>query len=116
MAKTYFYRVEETTYSAGVDEWGDALPGGPTRPNLYLFEVLKYTRCGAWLDVYGERKFVNLQRNKRFALPTTEEAIASYKARKKRQIEIYAARINKIKEALLYLDMHGFYTDQRRFK
>lgn len=112
----YFYRVEETTYSAGVDEYGDPLPyRGQTRTNLYAFKVLKRTRCGAWIDLYGERKFVNLERYKRFALPTVEEAVESYKARKKRQIGIYTARIQAIEEALFYLDMNGFYTDAREY-
>lgn len=112
----YFYRVEETTYSAGCDEFGDPLPGGPTMTNLHAYEVIKRTPCGAWIAAGDTgRKFVLLTANKRYAVPTVEEAIESFKARKKRQKAIYAARIKSIDEALRYLDEKGFYSDQRKW-
>lgn len=113
---TYWYRVEETTYSAGVDEWGDPLPGGPTRPNLICCKVEKVTACGAWvLDRNGWPKFVNLSWGKRYALPTVGEAIVSFKARKQRQIRIAQADIKRAEEVLERLDKEGFYNDGRKW-
>lgn len=115
----YWYRITETTYSAGVDDWGDPLPGGPTYPNLEAYRVLKETPKGVWLDApssdWKDRRFVNRSSRKRFACPTIEEAIESYKARKRRQIGIMKSRIKMVEEALAYLDKRGFYTDAREW-
>ncbi|TGT76186.1 MULTISPECIES: hypothetical protein [unclassified Mesorhizobium] len=111
----HYYRIDETTYSAGVDEWGDPLPGGPTRPNLHAYKARKHTPCGVVIDDYSERgKFINRNWRKQFALPTVEEAIVSYRARKERQIGIYQANIRAINEALHYLNTKGFYYDARK--
>lgn len=116
MSTTYWYRVEETTYSAGTNEWGDPLPGGPTRTNLLAYPVVKETPCGAWIGWTGpnsEKRFINRSWSKRFACPTVAEAIVSFKARKRWQISILHARIRQAEEALRYLDTEGFYTDAR---
>lgn len=112
----YYFRVEETTYSAGADEWGDPIPGGPTRPNLLLFEVLRSTPCGVILNVYCESKFVNRNWNKQFAHATVEAAITSFKARKKRQMAIAQATINRAEDSLRYLSDKGFFIDGRKFR
>lgn len=117
MTSDVLYRVMELTYSAGVDESGDPLPGGPTRTNLHSFPVLKRTPCGAWIeDHHGRRRFVKLTANKRYATNTVEEAIASFKARKKAEMRIYAARSKAIMEAIRYLDTSGFYYDDRKWR
>lgn len=109
-----YYRIVEVHYSAGVDEWGDPLPGGPVRTNLHTFTVVKHTPCGVViLDDCANRRFINRSWTKQFALPTVEEAIVSYKARKRREIEIMNARVRSAEEALRYLDRHGFYYDGR---
>lgn len=111
-----WFRVEDTTYSAGVDECGDPIPGGPTRPNLLTVEVLRHTPCGAWVvGPHGECKFVNLSWSKRYALPTVKEAIVSYQARKRRQIQLALATIRMAEEAMAYLDAKGFYYDERKW-
>lgn len=111
----WFYRVTETTYSAGADQWGDPIPGGPTRTNLEAFRVIRHTPKGVWIEHGLGVCFVNLSWRKKFALPTAEEAIESYRARKRRELSIYAARARRINEALAYLDTKGFYTDARRW-
>lgn len=113
----YFYRVEETTYSAGVNEWGDPLPGGPTRTNLNLYRVHSHTPCGVWLDDgCGQRwRFICNKWAKRFACPTVEEAIASFHARKKRQVALLNAQIRRAQAAVRYLDTCGFYIDGRKW-
>lgn len=52
------------------------------------YPVLKTTAAGVWLDVYGDKRFVLNAARKRYACPTIEEALASYHARKARQIRI----------------------------
>ncbi len=107
--KTYYYRVEETTYSAGCDEWGDPLPGGPTRTNICKFEVVKRTPQGVWLDTGDiEPKLVLNCWNKRYACPTIEEAKASFIARKRRQILLAESTIRRAKEAMRYMGEKGF--------
>ena len=76
------------------------------------FDVVKETRCGAWIH-YGcqlfqpdvipprsELKFVNFRCRKQFACRTKEEALASFVARKQRQISILNAKLRRAKEAL----------------
>lgn len=112
----YWYRVEETTYSAGVDEFGVAQPGGPTKTNLLCFRVLSTTPKGVWLEAGDTgRKLVCHHWAKQYACPTVETAVVSYKARKKRQLRILNGQISRISEALRYLDDKGFYTDSRKW-
>lgn len=97
-----FYRYYEVRYSLGVDEWGDPLPGvGRIAIELMEIPVIKRTPCGAWIG-YGEydKKFVNLNWNKRYALPTIEEARQSYIARKKREIALMEGRASLARRAL----------------
>lgn len=97
-----FYRYYEVVYSAGTDEWGDPLPGaGRLAVELMEIPVIKRTPCGAWIGWFeDEKRFVNLNRNKCYALPTIAEARASFIARKKRQAQIMAARMRHAERAL----------------
>lgn len=98
----FFYRYYEIVYSAGCDEYGDPLPGqGRLSVELMKIPVIKTTPCGAWIGwTEGEKKFVNLKWNKRYALPTIEEARASFIARKKREAQIMAARMRTAEQAI----------------
>lgn len=65
------------------------------------FPIIKSTPCGAWVGVYGEKKFVRLNvAGKKYACHTIEEALESFKRRKQRQIVILTSRL---KEAELNL-------------
>lgn len=64
------------------------------------FPIIKWTNCGAWIDVYGRRRFVNLQSKKKYACFTVEEALESFHARKKRQIRILKAQLAQAEAAL----------------
>ena len=64
------------------------------------FPVIKETNCGAWVDIYGRKRFVNLQAKKKYACLTVEEALESYHARKKRQIRILKAQLAQAEAAL----------------
>lgn len=97
-----FYRYYEVRYSPGVDEWGDPLPGvGRVEVHLEEIPVIKRTPCGAWIGYSPEdKRFVNLSWNKRYALPTIDEAKASYRARKRRQIGLLQAQARAAERAL----------------
>ncbi len=67
---------------------------------LSKYELLKTTKAGVWLDDYGRKRFVLKSARKRFACPTTEEALASYHARKQRQARILRNQLAKAEAAL----------------
>ena len=52
---------------------------------LSTFRVLRRTRAGAWLDVWGEEKFVLDGAGRRYAYPTRDAAWDSFQHRKRRQ-------------------------------
>lgn len=97
----FFYRYYEMRFSS-FDSDGDVIPGsGRLEVHLMKIPVIKTTPCGAWIGwTEGEKKFVNLNWNKRYALPTIEEARASFIARKKREAQIMAARMRTAEQAI----------------
>lgn len=84
-----YYRVHEQLY---------------TESRLMLVEttfvVLRYTPKGAWIDEYGTPRFILTSARKRYACPTKEEALASYHARKRRQVEILRHQLKRAEAAL----------------
>jgi hypothetical protein len=90
------YRYHESLYS----EYGLMLI-------LSSFPVLSKTRCGYQIDVYGKKRFVNLEANKKYACVTKEEALESYHARKRRQIRILKHALAKAEAALLLTESSG---------
>lgn len=87
-----YYRYEEV------------LTGHP-RVTIYLrvYNVIKHTPCGVWIELpygMGKRFILNYAR-KRYALPTKEEALKSFRARKQRQVEIYRAKLEIAELALI---------------
>lgn len=118
VAENVAYRFEDQRYSHA-DEYGEhAYTSYDVR--LRVYAIIKYTKCGYWINTnWGTqnhqprqvtweqvepqyRRFVNLEANKRFALPTIDEAVISYVARKQRAISIYNARA---KAAQLHIDV-----------
>ena len=67
------------------DSYGENLQGG--KPFLSLYPILKTTKCGVWISVFPNKKFVNLNAKKQWACKTVEKARESYLARKKSHIE-----------------------------
>jgi hypothetical protein len=102
---TYWYRVEDITYAAPVDEFDNPIGSGRTEVVMRRYEVVKTTPKGVWLrdfvSIFGttdseyKGKFVLRDARKRWACPTTGEAIASFEARKRKLIKICQARINR---------------------
>ena len=74
--------------------------GGHVSVSLHGYTVSKKTACGYWVDIYGQKKWVCASAKKRFAYPTKAEAIASFRARKRRQIAILTAQIRDAEAAL----------------
>lgn len=66
---------------------------------LASYPLIKTTPAGAWIDVYGSKKFVLLNARKRYACPTVEEALASYHARKQRQARILRHQLARAEAA-----------------
>lgn len=64
------------------------------------YPIIKTTTCGAWIYAYGKKKFVNLQRKKKFACATVEDAYESFIYRKQRQIEILKKSLENAEMAL----------------
>lgn len=89
-------------FSSG-DGFGDQLfLDNTTTIQLYMeeFKITKRTPCGAWINVYDDKKFVNLKAHKKYASETKEEAITAFVRRKERQISILSSRLSQAKAAL----------------
>lgn len=108
--REYWYRIEEQTYAAAVDEFGTSYGPGRLELRLKCFEVLYYTPKGVWLHVlnWNPRKFVLREATKRFACPTKEEALESFIARKERQATILEARARTARRAKMLVQQTAF--------
>jgi hypothetical protein len=101
MTEEFWYRVQETFYSGGVDEYDNPIGGGPVGVRLNKHRVLKTTPKGVWVsDYYGRKRFVLRGANKRYATPSPAEAWESFIARKRRQISILKAQARDAEFAL----------------
>src|SRR5690606_33726321 len=89
---THYFRVEDRTYSIA-DDWGDHSHTGYAI-RVQSFPILRRTPKGVWIETDDEsgKRFILETANKRFALPTLEDALISYCKRKDRQASIYQAR------------------------
>lgn len=99
---TSLYRYEDRLYASALHEFD--YPTGPSTVHVELrtFEVLKTTPKGAWIvfhNVHGKR-FINLSARKCYVCATIEEAMESYKHRKRRQIRILSRQLETAKKAL----------------
>lgn len=68
--------------------------------NHYEYPIIRETKHGAWIDVLGHAKFVRLDARKRFACPTVEEAMESFRRRKQRQVKLLRAQLRMAEAAL----------------
>lgn len=93
----YFYRYEDRRYASMLNEYDEPMGRGRMQIDLRKFRVVKETPCGVRLDI---GRFVNTSSRKKFACATEDEAMESFKARKRRQASIYAARLADAEEAL----------------
>ena len=110
----YAYRYEEVAYSIGLNEYGDLIPGYNLKVELREYKIIKFTPQGfwiyldSWLDRYfithplfdRDKRFVLRDARKKFACLTKADALESFKARKRRQIQILEGQLEKAKRAL----------------
>lgn len=108
-----WYRYEQRDLAAPFDETG-RMPGRTT-VELLTFEVVRRTPKGAWIarlfrtsnefggggGFRGAERFVLASARRRYACPSRDEAMASFVARKRRQIAVYEARIARARVALM---------------
>lgn len=80
--------------------YSDGLSTSAPYITLLEFYVNKKTEKGVWIDYCGRPKFVLRDAKKRFACPTKEEALESFKARKKRQLKIHKGWVERIERIL----------------
>lgn len=97
------YRYEMMRYSLGVDEWDNPIPGCRVDVSLHDYPIVKRTPKGAWIDIYGRRRFVLLSARKQFACETPEQAARSFVARKQRQLRILQEQTKEVERALAIL-------------
>jgi hypothetical protein len=91
MIPEYLYRFDDMHYTTGV------------RVEGRKFRVIKETPCGYWIklfDCFDDKKWVSKGGKKRYAYPTEEEALTSFKARKRRQIQILENQLTRARAAL----------------
>ena len=97
------YRVEERIHGRGyIDEFDNyhPTPGYDARTTVVTFEVLRRTKCGVWIDDYGIEKFVLLKARKQYASETVKEAVEQFYWRKRRQVKILRAQLERAEIAL----------------
>ena len=66
-------------------------------------KVLSYTPCGAWIETWGKKRFVNLRAGKQWASADEAEAIDQLWHRKRAQVRILSSRLaeaEQVKEAM----------------
>jgi hypothetical protein len=91
MIPEYLYRFEDSMDVYGV------------KVHTRKFKVIKETPCGYWIKLFysgDDKKWVSKVARKRYAYPYKHEALTSFKARKKRQIEILQAQLSQARTAL----------------
>ena len=104
MIPEHLYRFEDSVTSLGV------------RVDRRKFKVIEETPCGYWVRLFessDDKKWVSKVAKKRFAYPVLDDAITSFKARKRRQIEILEAQLHIAKSALRWADPTGEYKSRR---
>lgn len=95
-----WYRIEDHLVSAGVDEFDNPLGPAQLQISVREFEVEKETPKGVWLRSTFFRRFVLRDARKKYACPSKEAALESFLARKKKQRNIYAARVARAENAM----------------
>lgn len=99
-----WYRYEDRRHAV-VNEFDDVV-GTYVKVYLTTLTVTKVTPKGVWVSL-GQicaPRFVLLSANKRYAAPTKEEALASLKARKARQISILEGQLGHARDAVRLAD------------
>jgi hypothetical protein len=67
---------------------------------LNEYQIIKHTKCGVWIDLYGRKKFINTNAVKQYAYDTKHKAMVSFKKRKQKQCKILENQLANAKQAL----------------
>jgi hypothetical protein len=102
----HWYRIEDRRFSVA-DDWGDHAYTDHDAAIRVLI-VTKVTPKGVKVKfgTIGTTHFILDSATRKFACPTVALALESYRARKRRQLGIYQARIDGIKKSLLAAEKH----------
>lgn len=96
MKSEVLYRYYEVCYSLGCDEWDNPYQGYKLVIQLTEYPIIKRTPKGAWIDEsFAGKRFVLLTARKKYACSSKEEALESFKARKRRQINILKEQLSR---------------------
>lgn len=92
-----WYRFQEYHYAPTYDYTRDCTGYGSGRTEVVLhdYRVVRHTP-----NDYGHDRWVSKTTRKRFAYPTKEASMVSFRARKKRQIKILKAQTRRAERAL----------------
>lgn len=96
---TKYYRYEDSLVHSWDYEY-ETITHSRVVVNLKEFDVIKHTRCGVWLDVFGTKKFVKTKARKRWACPSRREAYESFLARKKKQKRILESQLDRVEQSI----------------
>ena len=101
------YRYEDQRYAASLNEYDEPCGVGELKIHLRIYPIKKITNCGVWIEDYSDKgRFVNLEKNKKFACVTQNQAMESFIARKERQISILTHQLTQAKEAIQKAKKH----------
>lgn len=98
-----WYRVTDGCYTT-TDEFDNPV-GGRVYVSTHEYPVTRRTPRGVWLDCHGLPRFVLAGARKRFACPTREEALESFRARKRRQARLLRDQLRRVEQALLMAEL-----------
>ena len=93
------YRVDSTRFATCMCDEACS-HGYDIRVSIHSYSVFSQTPKGVWLGHFHKDRFVRLSGTKRFAYPTKQEAIASFLARKQRQLSILTAQLKEVTRIL----------------
>ena len=99
-----WYRISDDV-SGSFNEDGDLIGSFTPALRLDKYTVKRYTPKGVVLSVRGRDRFCLIKSNKRFACPTIEEAVESYKARKTKQIQILKSNLERAERYLSMINV-----------
>jgi hypothetical protein len=92
MAETRAFRYETVTYSGGVDQYDDPIPGVPEIV-IRTFFVEKFTPKGFRVGLGNGSRFVNTSAQKQYAHLDPKDALIAYRERRKSEERILRKRL-----------------------
>lgn len=95
-----WYRYEDVAVKNNSDDFG--FTAGPPKVQVVLrkLPVVRMTPKCVIVDYNGTEKRIRAETPKRFAYPTTVQALEGFIGRKQSQVRIYLARLQQAKQAL----------------